>query len=92
MRIHKPQRPERFSVIAYRGFDRYGVPLGEGRLLGTTLKPVRYGGKTVGWDAVFRVKQPDRHYYLQTSGKWKRVPHSRTGHGEVTFNFRVRTR
>jgi hypothetical protein len=40
-------------------------------VLRKTLKRVVRDGRTVAWDAVFRVGQPGRDYYLVTEGHWK---------------------
>ena len=36
-----------------------------------SLKPVVAEGRTVAWDAFFRVKRPDRHYYLDFGAYWR---------------------
>ena len=71
VRIFKVQRPDTFEVVAYAKANRDGQPIGEGRTLRSTLKPVIEDARTVAWDAVFFVDRPDRDYYLVTEGHWQ---------------------
>ena len=82
IRLNKPQRPAAFRIRAYKEVDRWSNPIGTGRLLNTTFRRVERDGKTVGWDVFFRVNGPNRHYYLQTSGRWERVPDTHISYGE----------
>jgi hypothetical protein len=92
IKIFKAQRPDRFSVVAYRELDEYGFPpYGEGRRLDTTLRRVERDGKTVAWNVFFRVNEPYRHYYLDTFGTWKRVPGSEATYGDANWHFHVKT-
>lgn len=91
IKIDKPQRPERFAVRAYARLGRFGIPEGEGERLDTTLRRVERDGRTAGWNVVFHVEEPDRHYYLETRGRWERVPDSRISFGSVARNFHVKT-
>jgi hypothetical protein len=76
IRINKPRRPESFTIAAYPRLDEYGMlDDWQSQRLGTTLKRVERDGKTVGWDVFFRVNEDDRHYYLETRGRWERAGH-----------------
>ena len=83
VRIFKTQRPDSFGIAAYRAVDEEGEPSGEARLLSRTLERVVVDGKTVGWDAVFFVKNPGRDYYLISEGRWQ----DREGCGGDQFAF-----
>ena len=54
------------------------TPAGQRQKLKAVLRPVKQGGKTVGWDAFFRVNEPGRHYYLVVTAEWERVPGTHT--------------
>ncbi len=71
VRISKTQRPESFSVAAYRRIDEHGKPSGEARLLKRSLERIVVDGKTVAWDARFSVNRPSRDYYLIAEGHWQ---------------------
>src|SRR3712207_5746239 len=71
VRIFKVQRPDTFEVVAYAKANRDDQPVGEGRTLRSTLKPVMEDDRTVAWDAIFFVDIPDRDYYLETEGHWQ---------------------
>ena len=91
VRVSKAQRPGSFEIVAYRAVDEDGEPSGEARLLSRTLERVVVDGKTVGWDAVFSVKNPGRDYYLVSEGHWQ----DREGCGSDQFaswSFHVKTR
>jgi hypothetical protein len=51
--------------------------------------PVVRDGKTVAWDAYFRLERPDRHYYLGASGVWE--GRGERG-GDAYWQFHVKTR
>jgi hypothetical protein len=91
IRINKPQRPEAFRILAYKVFEQ-GQLIGEGRRLDTTLRRVERDGKTVAWNVFFCVNRPDRHYYLETLGRWERVPGTHISFGRSSENFHVKTR
>ncbi len=65
IRLSENRRPERFSLTSSQSPD------GESRRIDTTLRRVERDGKTVAWDAYFRVDRPNRHYYLGAFGVWK---------------------
>ena len=91
VRVSKVQRPDSFGIAAYRAVDEEGEPSGEARLLKRSLERVVVDGKTVGWDAVFSVKNPGRDYYLISEGRWQ----DREGCGSDQFafwSFHVKTR
>ena len=91
VRVFKAQRPDSFAIAAYRSVDKDGMPVGEARLLSRTLERVVRDGKTVAWDAAFRVGRPSRDYYLVTEGHWQ----DREGCGTDQFahwSFHVKTR
>jgi hypothetical protein len=85
IRILTPQRPDKFSISAYRKIDKWGFPAGRTRRLETSLRRVVEDGQTVAWDVFFRVNQPGRHYYLDAFGVWE-------GTGDAGWTFHVRTR
>jgi len=91
IRTNKPERPASFRIRAYKKVDQFSTPIGTGRLLNTTFRRVERDGKTVGWDVFFRVNGPNRHYYLQTSGRWERVPDTHISYGASHENFHVKT-
>ena len=87
VRLRKPERPSSLRIVASR--TKYG----QARRLQRTLRPVEQDGKTVGWEAFFRVKQPDRHYYIDVYPVWDEVPGTRTSYGDDTaYWLHVRTR
>ena len=88
IRIDKPQRPENFTITAYPRLDENGMSGdGERQRLATTLRRVERDGKTVAWDAYFRLKRPDRHYYLGAFGVWK----GSRGSSDAYWQFHVKT-
>jgi hypothetical protein len=53
---------------------------------------VERGGKTIAWDVFFRVNRPDRHYYLDLSTAWERVPGTHDSYGDqILYLLHVRT-
>ena len=88
---NKPERPASFRIRAYKKVDQWSNPIGTGRLLDTTFRRIERDGKTVGWDVFFRVNEPNRHYYLETGGRWERVPDSHISFGASHENFHVKT-
>lgn len=91
VRISKRERPEAFTIAAYRKVNADNFPAGRGRKLQRTLERVLRDGRTVAWDAVFRVKGPSRHYYLVADGHWR----DSEGCGSDQFalwSFHVKTR
>jgi hypothetical protein len=92
IRLNKPQRPERFRITAYKNVDKNKFPIGDGQRLDASLKRVKRDGKTVAWNAFFRLNKPERHYYLETHGVWKRVPGTHISYGDAFWNFHVKTR
>jgi len=93
IRLGKPERPEDFTITAYKGFDKgQKWPIGKGRRLDTNLRPVERDGKTVAWNVFFRVNEPGRDYYLDTFALWKQVPNTHISSGDATYFFHVRTR
>jgi hypothetical protein len=91
IKINKPERPASFKIRSYRRVDQFSNPIGTRRLLDTTLRRVEREGKTVGWKVFFRVNEPDRHYYLETSGRWERVPGTHISYGHSHENYHVKT-
>jgi hypothetical protein len=87
VRLRKPERPSSLKIYASR--TKYGPE----RRLQRTLRPVEKDGKTVGWEAFFRVNQPDRHYYLDVRSTWDEVPGTHISYGdEALYWLHVRTR
>ena len=90
IRLYKPQRPDRVQLV--EGFDENARSVfGWGRPLDNSLRPVERDGKTVAWDVFFRVKGPDRHYYLGIWVSWERVPGTHISYGDRGWGFHVRT-
>jgi hypothetical protein len=83
IRLSENKRPDRFSLT------RSWSPDGRERRLDTTLRRVERDGKTVAWDAYFRLERPDRHYYLGAFGVWKNQ--SGTVRGDAYWQFHSRT-
>jgi hypothetical protein len=91
VRVSKAQRPDSFSIGAYRAVDEQGAPTGEARMLKRSLERVVRDGETVAWEAVFSVKRPSRDYYLIAEGHWQ----DEGGCGAEQFaswSFHVKTR
>ena len=87
MRLRKPERPSSLRIVASK------TKFGQARRLQRTLRPVERDGKTVGWEAFFRVNQPDRHYYIDVRATWDEVPGTRISYGDDTaYWLHVRTR
>lgn len=91
IKIRKPQRPDRFSIHEYRDLDGDGFPVGDAQRLSTSLERVVRDGKTVGWDVFFNVNRPDRHYYLNASGRWNHVRGTKASSGSSSWDFHVKT-
>jgi hypothetical protein len=85
VRVFKTQRPERFSISAYRKVDEWGFPTGRTRRLESSLRRVVQDRRTVAWDVLFRVNEPGRHYYLNAFGVWE-------GAGDASWTFHVKTK
>lgn len=81
IRLSENRRPERFSL------RRSWSPDGRERRIDTTLRRVLRDGKTVAWDAYFRLERPDRHYYLGAFGVWK----GSRGSSDAYWQFHVKT-
>ncbi len=92
IRINKPERPAIYRIRAYKqDAENPGWPVGKGRVLNTTFKRVERDGKTVGWNVFFRVNQPDRHYYLESYGRWARVPGTHISYGIESLHYHLKT-
>lgn len=92
IKINKPERPAIYRIKAYKqDAENPGWPIGKGRLLNTTFGRVERDGKTVGWNVFFRVNRPDRHYYLETYGRWARVPGTHISYGDESLHYHVKT-
>ncbi len=65
IRLTENKRPRQFSLESSRSRD------GSSRRVDTTLRRVVRDGRTVAWDAYFRLERPDRHYYLDAFGVWR---------------------
>jgi hypothetical protein len=85
VRILEEQRPQKFSISAYRQVDEWGFPAGKTQRLDTSMQRVIEDGETVAWDVFFRVNKPGRHYYLDAFGVWEDA-------GDASWNFHVKTR
>jgi hypothetical protein len=92
VRLAKPERPS-VRVIAHPKLNkRIGKPSGQRRVLKDTLRPIKQGDETVGWDVFFRVNEPEHHYYLKVSAAWERVPGEHFSYGHGIYDFHVETR
>ena len=89
VRILKSQRPEKFSISAYRKVDEWGFPVGRTTRLDTSLRRVVEDGRTVAWDVFFHVNEPGRHYYLNAFGRWES---GGGGGGDASYTFHVKTK
>lgn len=71
-RLMLPERPDSFSLWAYRELDAQGHPTGEATPLAARLSPVRlYGGATVSsYEAVFRLPERAGDLYLVGKAFW----------------------
>ena len=83
VRISESQKPRDLDLTAYRRVNANDVPVGDGQNLRYDWERVRRNGKTVAWEAVFRVGQPNRHYYLSAFGRWKKA--------DASWDFHVKT-
>ncbi len=98
VRLYKPERPDRFWLDAYPGFapsswdESAGDPVAKLQRLTTTLSRVERDDKTVAWDIFFRVREPERHYYLGAWVYWERVPGTHISYGDTGRFFHVKTR
>ena len=96
MRFDKPERPYFFEVNAWPKVKKGQVGdkslAGQKQRLKSILRPVKRGGKTVGWSVFFRTNEPAREYYLRVSSGWKKEPHSRASYGRVMYGLHVETR
>jgi len=92
VRLAKPERPS-VRILAFPKLnERTGKPSGQRRVLKDTLRPVKRDGETVGWEAFFRVNEPERHYYLKVSALWERVPGEHVSYGHAIYDFHLETR
>jgi hypothetical protein len=92
VRLAKPERPS-VRILAFPKLnERTGKPSGQRRVLKDTLRPVKRDGETVGWEAFFRVNEPERQYYLKVSAAWERVPGEHVSYGHAIYDFHIETR
>jgi hypothetical protein len=92
VRFDKPQGPSAVVINAYPRVGEKGYPSGQSRQLKRTIRSVKQGGETVGWDVSFWVNQSERHYYLVVRSAWERVPDMRISYGEyIEYGLHVRT-
>jgi hypothetical protein len=84
IRLSENRRPEQFSLTSSRSPD------GRQRRIETTLSPVKRDGKTVAWNAYFRLERPDRQYYIEAFGVWEN--RSGTARGDAFWQFHAKTR
>lgn len=83
VRIFKAERPEEFNLAAYRKVEEHDFPVGNAQDVPFNWRRVARDGRTVAWDATFKVRQPDRHYYLNAFGIWRE--------GDSSWYFHVKT-
>jgi hypothetical protein len=94
IRIAKPQHPYSVRIEAYRRLDvegGEGWPAGRPQILKSSFDRVERDGKTVAWNVYFRVKEPERHYYLWVTERWAQVPGTHISYGTAAYLFHVRT-
>lgn len=82
IRIHFSERPEQFSIGAWRRVDENGFPKGDSERIKKRMKRVVRDGETKAWDALFRLDGA-RHYYISAFGRWE---------GDASWSFHARTR
>jgi hypothetical protein len=83
IRLSENRRPVQFSLGSRRSPD------GQWRRIDTTLRRVERDGKTVAWDAYFRLEHPDRHYFMDAFGVWK--DDGGTERGDASWQFHLKT-
>src|SRR5215212_2023099 len=81
IRLSENRRPKQFSLSTSQ------TPDGRSRRIDTTLRRVVRDGKTVAWDAYFRLERPDRHYYMGAFGVWE----GSRGNSDAYWQFHVKT-
>ena len=81
IRLSENRRPKHFSLSTSQ------TPDGRSRRIETTLRRVVRDGKTVAWDAYFRLERPDRHYYMGAFGVWE----GSRGNSDAYWQFHVKT-
>ena len=86
MRIRFRKRAElkRVTIDAYRRVDDDGMPRGERDELDPRIRPYKVEGRIVAWDAIFKLPQPDRHYFLSVFAYWRK--------GHIVYHFHAKTR
>jgi hypothetical protein len=82
IRLSENRRPKHFSLSTSQ------TPDGRFRRIDTTLKRVVRDGKTVAWDAYFRLERPEHQYYMGASGVWKGAGGRR---GDAYWQFHAKT-
>ncbi len=72
-RVMFPERPDRFSLHAYRELDESGRPAGAATGIDADLSPVRLyaGAKVSSYEAVFRLPKRPGEVYLVGRGSWE---------------------
>ena len=86
LRIHYPAKPEAWFLRAYRAIIRhehYDEPVGEAQRIPFKMRPYRVDGKVRAWNLIFRVEEPNRHYYLDTGGDLQQ--------GDAFYALHIRT-
>lgn len=92
IRIKKAQKPRVFVLHAYDSVDEHGVPQGDRQNVDLALRRVTSSdGTTVAWDAVFKLADAGRHYYLKAGGLWEDEEGSESDQDAV-WTFHVKTR
>ena len=83
IRFKKVQRPRRLGIAAWRDLNRHGYPKGDSERIAYRLRPVRSRGEVVAWDAIFSLREADRHYYIDAFPRWRE--------GSASYTFHVKT-
>jgi hypothetical protein len=101
VRFAKPERPSAVAINAWPKTKTTPgqlpmtgkVPAGERQQLKHTfVRRVERDGETVGWNVFFRVKEPERQYYLVVHASWEEVPGTHSSYGDVDYAFHIKTR
>jgi hypothetical protein len=82
IRLSENRRPKQFSLSTSQ------TPDGRSRRIDTTLRRVVRDGKTVAWDAYFRLERPEHQYYMGAFGIWQGAGGK---HGDAYWAFHAKT-
>lgn len=83
IRLTENRPPKRLSLTTSSSPD------GPTRRIDTTLRRVVRDGRTVAWDAYFRLERPDRQHYMEVFGVWR--DDGGRERGDAFWQFHVKT-